>query len=56
MSGDSVIDILVMILLSQLSREIGKHSGREEWALKMKMINILVQIRENDFKEICRHF
>lgn len=57
MSGDSVINILVMTLLSKLSREIGKLSGRgEEWALKMKMINILVQIREISFKDICKHF
>lgn len=57
MSGDSVINILVMTLLSKLSRETGKLSGRgEEWALKMKMINTLVQIREISFKDICKHF
>lgn len=43
MSGDLVINILVMIFFLKLSREIGKFFGRgEEWVLKMKMINILV--------------
>lgn len=45
MSGDLVIKILIMTLLSKLSRETGKHSGREEWTLKIKMIYTLFQTR-----------
>ena len=44
MSGDLVIKILIMTFLSKLSRETGKHSGKE-WTLKMKMKYTLFQIR-----------
>lgn len=51
MSAHSVTGISVMTYLSKLSKANGKYSERgEKWALKMKMINTLVQIGEISFK------